>query len=185
MSISHLNISAQQFSNLTQVDDDFAIIDVLTPSEVNTEYLEGCCNLPLQELSPSIVKALLVKIDCDDNKPIYLLCGSGLRAQKASALLAAEIINPLVVIEGGINALKQTGVKFQQGSGSVISLERQVRIAAGLIVILCTTLGMLFSPLFYGLSALVGAGLVFAGVTDTCGMGMALARMPWNQVAPR
>ena len=63
-----------------------------------------------------------------------------------------------------------------------ISLERQVRIATGLLVLLGAILGWLVHPAFVGLSAFVGAGLVFAGVTDTCGMGMLLAGMPWNQV---
>jgi hypothetical protein len=42
-------------------------------------------------------------------------------------------------------------------------------------------LGFIVSPYFIGLSAFVGAGLVFAGVTDTCGMGMIIAKMPWNR----
>jgi len=63
-----------------------------------------------------------------------------------------------------------------------ISLERQVRIAAGSLVLLGAVLSLLVHPYFIGLAAFVGAGLVFAGVTDTCGMAMCLARMPWNQV---
>jgi hypothetical protein len=64
----------------------------------------------------------------------------------------------------------------------VISLERQVRIAAGALVLIGAALGAFVSPYWIGLSAFVGAGLVVAGITDTCGMGMLLARMPWNQV---
>lgn len=64
-----------------------------------------------------------------------------------------------------------------------MSLERQVRIAAGLLVVLGTALGYFVHPYLLGLPAFVGAGLVFAGITDTCGMGMLLAKMPWNQVA--
>jgi hypothetical protein len=62
-----------------------------------------------------------------------------------------------------------------------MSLERQVRIAAGSLVLLGVALGAFVSQWLYGLSAFVGAGLVFAGLTDTCGMGMLLARMPWNR----
>ena len=61
-----------------------------------------------------------------------------------------------------------------------ISLERQVRIAAGSLVLVGAIGSLWFSPLIW-LSAFIGAGLVFAGVTDTCGMGLILARMPWNQ----
>jgi Flp pilus assembly protein TadB len=94
--------------------------------------------------------------------------------------LQDHIDSPLVVIEGGLNSLKQQGLTPQQGQGKVISLERQVRIAAGLLVLIGVVLGTWYSPWFYALSGFVGAGLTFAGVTDTCAMGMALARMPWN-----
>jgi hypothetical protein len=68
-----------------------------------------------------------------------------------------------------------------QRNSSVISLERQVRIAAGLFVLLGVLLGFLINHALFGVSAFVGAGLVFAGITDTCGMGLFLARMPWNR----
>jgi len=63
-----------------------------------------------------------------------------------------------------------------------MSLERQVRIAAGTMVFAGAILGYFVHPYWIGLSAFVGAGLVFAGITDTCAMGMMIARMPWNQV---
>jgi len=63
-----------------------------------------------------------------------------------------------------------------------IPLERQVRIAAGFLVLLGAVLGFFVHPYFIGLSAFVGAGLMFAGITDTCGMALVLAKMPWNQV---
>jgi hypothetical protein len=77
-------------------------------------------------------------------------------------------------------ACQTVGLPLAQGK-KAISLERQVRIAAGSLVLLGLVLGWLVHPYFLGLSAFVGAGLFFAGVTDTCGMGMLLARMPWNQ----
>jgi rhodanese-related sulfurtransferase len=58
---------------------------------------------------------------------------------------------------------------------------RQVRIAAGALVFIGAVLGYFVHPYFIGLSAFVGAGLVFAGITDTCGMGMMIAKMPWNR----
>ena len=85
-----------------------------------------------------------------------------------------------MIVEGGIGALDNAGASLQKGQGTIMSLERQVRIAAGSLVVIGVALGTLVNPWFYGLSGFVGAGLVFAGVTDTCGMGMMLARMPWN-----
>lgn len=85
-------------------------------------------------------------------------------------------------VEGGTQAWNQAGLPVVRGK-KAISLERQVRIAAGLLVVTGSVLGCFVSPHWIGLSAFVGAGLTFAGITDTCGMGMLLARMPWNQVA--
>ena len=86
-------------------------------------------------------------------------------------------------VEGGTKACEQAGLPLVRGK-QVISLERQVRIAAGSLVLTGVILGWFVHPIFFGLSAFVGAGLVFAGVTDTCGMGLLLARMPWNRVSP-
>jgi hypothetical protein len=72
-----------------------------------------------------------------------------------------------------------------RGSGKVISLERQVRIAAGFLALLGAVMAMVVHPYFAGLSAFVGAGLMFSGITDTCGMAMLLAQMPWNRVGAR
>ena len=76
-------------------------------------------------------------------------------------------------------ACVESGLPVARGK-KAISLERQVRIAAGSLVLLGAALSFVH-PAFIGVSAFVGAGLVFAGITDTCGMGMILARMPWNR----
>ncbi len=175
-------ISAADFATLYADTETVTVVDVRTSVEINSEHLAGCHNLPLQELDTSSFKACIDTANYDQDRPVYLLCGSGLRAAKAAELLAGDIANPLVIIEGGINALNQTELALKHGAGKVISLERQVRIAAGLFVVTGVVLGSLFNPLFYGLSAFIGAGLIFAGVTDSCGMAMMLARMPWNRV---
>jgi hypothetical protein len=87
-----------------------------------------------------------------------------------------------VNIEGGTMAWTTANLPVVRGK-KTISLERQVRIAAGSLVVIGCTLGFFVHPLGYVLATFIGAGLVFAGVTDTCGMGMLLARMPWNRVA--
>ncbi len=87
----------------------------------------------------------------------------------------------MVNVEGGTQAWDQAGLPVVRGQ-QAMSLERQVRIAAGSLVVLGSALGAFVSPYWIGLAAFVGAGLVFAGITDTCGMGMLLARMPWNKV---
>jgi len=115
------------------------------------------------------------------NEPLYVICLSGGRGQIACEKLTAAGLN-VVNIEGGTSAWAAADLPIIRGKKS-ISLERQVRIAAGSLVLLGCVLGFLIHPLGYVLSAFIGAGLVFAGVTNTCGMGMLLARMPWNRVS--
>ncbi len=156
------------------------MIDVRTLVEVQNECYAGCVNLPLQDLDVAKLKAAVDADGCRADAPVFLVCGSGMRAQKAVAQLAESISNPLVVVTGGVNAMKAAGIPLLQGESSIISLERQVRIAAGALVLLGVIVGAFVTPLGYGLSASVGAGLMFAGVVDNCVMGMLIARMPWN-----
>jgi rhodanese-related sulfurtransferase len=150
------------------------LIDVRTPGEYQGVHVEGAINLPISTLDPNKVKLL-------SNKPstkIYVLCESGGRSKRACETLMAagvEVIN----VEGGTSACISTGLPLVRGKG-VISIERQVRIVAGSLVVLGVTLGLSVDRKFFGISAFVGSGLVFAGVTNTCGMGMLLAAMPWN-----
>jgi rhodanese-related sulfurtransferase len=113
--------------------------------------------------------------------PLYLICRTGTRAQQAWKRLHDAGFAQVVCVEGGTEAWEQAGLPVVRGRG-VIALDRQVRIAAGLLVLLGVGLSILVHPAWIALSAFVGAGLVFAGITDTCGMAMLLAKMPWNQV---
>lgn len=154
------------------------LIDVRTPVEFRELHAAGARNVPLDRLDPRTVMQV-----CNGNKdaPLYFICRSGSRGRQAcEKLLAAGFLN-VVNVEGGTLACVEAGLPVVRGK-KAISLERQVRIAAGTLVLLSVLVGWLVHPVFLGLSAFVGAGLVFAGITDTCGMGMLLARMPWNQV---
>jgi 3-mercaptopyruvate sulfurtransferase SseA len=111
--------------------------------------------------------------------PVYVICRSGGRGAQACDKLQGAGFDKVVNVEGGTLAWVQAGLPVVRGP-QTISLERQVRIAAGALVVLGSALGMWVHPYFMGLAAFVGGGLVFAGVTDTCGMALLLARMPWN-----
>ncbi len=178
--MSITSIAASAFNQLQKP----RVLDVRTHAEVDLEALAGAVHFPLQELHEDSINRYLLSVGHQPEQPIYFLCAGGPRATRAAQQLQDHIESPLVVIEGGLNSLKQQGLKVEQGEGKVISLERQVRIAAGLLVLIGVVLGTWHNPWFYGLSGFVGAGLTFAGVTDTCAMGMALARMPWNNKAP-
>lgn len=149
------------------------LVDVRTPAEFTQAHAPGATLLPLSNLDLKVVS------DLSAGKPVYLICKSGNRAKQAAEKIEKSGVNAAIVIEGGMNAWEAAGLPVQRGQ-TMMSLERQVRIAAGSLVILGVVLGFLVSPVLYALSGFVGAGLVFSGITDTCGMGLLLARMPWN-----
>ncbi len=153
------------------------LLDVRTPAEFSGAHIAGSVNVPLHALRR---QAAAIREMSADDRCIALVCRTDRRAEEARRILEAEHIENPRVLRGGIVAWEQDGLPLVHGRGA-ISLERQVRIAAGALVLLGVTLGLLSHPGFFGLSAFVGAGLVFAGVTDTCGMAMLLARMPWNR----
>ena len=155
-----------------------ALIDVRTPVEFREVHVEFARNVPLDRLDAAAVAQAR---NGSANEPLYVVWRSGGRGQKACEKLIAAGLANVVNVEGGTTACAEAGLPVVRGE-KAISLERQVRIAAGLLVLIGVLLGWLVHPALYGLSAFVGAGLVFAGVTDTCGMGMLLARMPWNRV---
>jgi len=92
----------------------------------------------------------------------------------------APSLPTLLCIEGGTDAARANGIELAECATKTISLERQVRIAAGAIVLAGSLLGLTVSKIFFIVPIFVGCGLMFAGITDWCGMGLLLARMPWN-----
>lgn len=154
------------------------LIDVRTPIEYSEIHVEGARLVPLDTLDPHNLSS---ESAGRNGNPLYVICRTGSRAAKAYEQLQNAGVENIYSVEGGTLAWEQAGLPVVRGR-KVISLERQVRIAAGLLVVLGVTLGWLVHPGFLGLSAFVGAGLVFAGMTDTCGMGLMLAKMPWNRV---
>lgn len=159
---------------------DLCVLDVRTAAEVKAAALPNCLHIPLHELTPARLQEEITKSG-KNGSCVYLLCQGGKRAEMAADQLKGQIDAELVVIDGGMNAVKQSNIPLAVTGKKVIPLERQVRIAAGLLVITGAVLGTWFNPAFYGLSAFVGAGLIFAGVTDICPMGMLIAKAPWNK----
>ena len=157
-------ISPIELQNILTAQPSVVVIDVRTPVEFGEIHVPQARSVPLDELKPSALQ--LAK-----DQPVYLLCRSGQRFTQP------------VVIEGGTLAWIEANLPVTRGTTKVISLERQVRIAAGAIVFTGALLAHFVNPNFIWLSGFVGAGLVFAGITDFCGMGLLLAKMPWNRQA--
>lgn len=173
--MSFTTITPQQFNERRQAGRTLELIDVRTPAEFRELHAAGARNMPLDRLD---CQQLLQGRSPDE--PLYVICRSGSRGRQACEKLVAAGGSQIVNIEGGTLAWEQAGLSVVRGK-KTMSLERQVRIAAGSLVLVGAGLSFVH-PYFVGIAAFVGAGLVFAGLTDTCGMGMLLARMPWNQV---
>jgi rhodanese-related sulfurtransferase len=157
--------------------DGVEIIDVRTPVEFQEVHAAKARNIPLDVIDPhAVMKARNGSTD----KPLYVICKSGTRGAKAQQKFSSAGFTNVVNVEGGTEAWVNAGLPLVRGK-KAISLERQVRIAAGFIVLVGALLGIFVHPYFAGISAFVGAGLMFAGITDSCAMGMMIAKMPWNQ----
>ena len=150
------------------------VIDVRTPMEFAEVHVPQARSVPLDELKPG---ALALPKD----QPVYLLCRSGQRASKAAEKMLQEGFAQPVVVAGGTLAWIDANLPVTRSAVKVISLERQVRFVAGALVLTGMLLAHWVNFNFIWLSGLVGAGLVFAGITDFCGMGLLLAKMPWNK----
>jgi rhodanese-related sulfurtransferase len=169
-------ISPIELQNMLATRPDLPLLDVRTPVEFAEVHVPQAQNVPLEELRPA---ALQLQKD----QPVYLLCRSGQRAARAAEKLSGDGFAQPVVVVGGTLAWLDAHLPVTRGQSKVISLERQVRIVAGSLVLAGMVLGWFVHRGFYGLSAFVGTGLVFAGVTDFCGMGLLLAKFPWNRKA--
>lgn len=170
-------ITPEELAGILRESPQTEIIDVRTPAEFREVHLVAARNYPLAELEP---KAIVAGRAVDAAAPIYVICHAGARGAEACTRFAAAGYANAINVAGGTKACVQANLPVVRGKKGV-SLERQVRIAAGSFVVLGVALGFLVHPGWNGLAAFIGSGLVFAGVTDTCGMGMVLARMPWNK----
>jgi len=169
-----LSLTPQQLAELCR-QKTVQVLDVRTPAEFGEVHIPHATNSPLDKLDPAKVLN-----GCAGDEPIYLICKSGSRGKQAcEKFLKAGFANAINV-DGGTQAWIDAGLPVVRGK-KAMSLEQQVRIAAGSLVVIGIGLGLLVHPVLFGLAGFVGAGLVFAGLSDTCGMGMVLARMPWNQ----
>ncbi|MGD9634256.1 MAG: rhodanese-like domain-containing protein [Pirellulales bacterium] len=173
------SIQPRALDELYRNDRKLKLIDVRTPAEYQAAHVPFAENWPLESLDCG---AVIQSCGGLVGHPLYVICQKGGRGANACAKLLAAGLREAINVEGGTSAWEQAGLPVVRGK-QTISLERQVRIAAGLLVLTGSALGYFVHPYWIGLAAFVGAGLTFAGITDTCGMGMLLARMPWNQAA--
>ncbi len=169
------SIDARRLAEIRR-EQNVELIDVRTPVEFREVHAEGARNVPLDSLDADAIAA---SRNGNADLPLYVICRSGARGAKAAEQLTRAGLRDVINVEGGTMAWEQAGLPVRRGK-KAISLERQVRIAAGFLVLAGTVAGT-FNPYLLVIPGFVGAGLMFAGITDTCGMGMLLAKMPWNR----
>jgi rhodanese-related sulfurtransferase len=170
-------LKPEELAELLASRPDVRLLDVRTPGEYESVHIPGAYNVPLDRLGDHAEE-----IRSTVNEPVVLICQSGARARRAEEALKECSMRNLHVLDGGMNGWVAAGKQVNRGSVRM-SLERQVRIVAGALAATGALLALLVNPLWAILPAFVGSGLVFAGVTDTCGMAMALSKLPYNRPA--
>lgn len=154
------------------IDDGAVLVDVREADERAREHVPGTRHHALSKLST---------IDTAGAKAVIFHCRSGARTAANAARLAGATRCDAYALEGGIDAWKKAGLPVTTDTRQPIEIMRQVQITAGSLVLLGVALGIWVAPAFLALSAFVGAGLVFAGVSGWCGMARLLGVMPWNR----
>ncbi|GGO99186.1 rhodanese-like domain-containing protein [Stakelama pacifica] len=150
------------------------LIDIRDADEHARAHVPGAANLPLSRINELIA----------DGRPVVFYCRSGRRtSEHAGTLLAAAGGTECYLLDGGLEAWQRAGLPTHIDPGQPLEIMRQVQIAAGMLVLTGVALGLLVTPVFFGLSAFVGAGLTFAGISGWCGMASLLRVMPWNRRA--
>jgi rhodanese-related sulfurtransferase len=148
------------------------LIDVRSPSEFAAGHIPAAVNIPMDQIESRLA-------DLHPGAPIVLICQMGKRASMTAAFLEPCERN-LMILDGGTSAWIQAGQPVVTNVKTRWSLERQVRLAAGLLMLIGAVLTLTANLYWLALSAFVGLGLTFAGLTDVCPMAEFLQKMPWN-----
>lgn len=165
-------INAQKANQLVQ--SGALLIDIRDADEFAREHIQHAQHIPMNLISSQTIRPA-------EQQAVIFYCRSGNRTQVNSAVLHASANADTYILEGGLDAWKKAGLPIEHDATQPLELNRQVQIAAGSIIVLGAILGASVSPWWHLLSAFVGAGLVFAGISGFCGLARVLMKMPWNK----
>lgn len=152
------------------------LIDVREPSEYMAEHIPGARLMSLSSFDPTRLWSI-------PEKRIVLQCQSGNRSARAAQKMFEAGFQRVIHLQGGLPTWKAAGYPTRVNRKAPISMFRQVQILAGSLVVVGTVLSVWMSPWFLLLTGIIGAGLVVAGMTNTCAMAMLLAKLPYNRQA--
>lgn len=173
-------MSPRALSDIIARGETAHLIDVRTPAEYRAGHAVGAISIPLDQLYPDQLTERLGDVDAGRTHPLFLTCQSGLRAEQAAQRLSQAGFDKVYLVDGGTDAWAKSGLPMQR-CGSAISLERQVQIAIGTLLVLKVAFGFTIHELFFAAIPLIGAGLIIAGLTRWCGLARLIAMMPWNK----
>ncbi len=152
------------------------LVDIREADEYVRRHIPGALSQPLSGWEAA-------HLTVDPQHDVIFTCRTGMRTAGACDRFAARVSGSAFVLEGGVDAWEKAGLPLAIDSKAPLEIMRQVQIAAGLLVLAGVVLGFASAPVWFGLSAFVGAGLTFAGVTGFCGMARLLMLAPWNRRA--
>jgi rhodanese-related sulfurtransferase len=152
------------------------LVDIRESDEFARSHVSGAVSQPLSRWEAA-------NLTIDPTNDVIFTCRTGMRTAGACERLAARVTGPAYVLEGGVDAWGKAGLPLAVDAKAPLEIMRQVQIVAGSLTLLGVLLGWLVAPVWFGLAALVGAGLTFAGATGFCGMARLLMLAPWNRTA--
>lgn len=150
------------------------LVDIREPDEFARAHVAGAISQPLSRFEQA-------HLAVDPAADVIFTCRSGMRTAGACERLAARVAGDAFVLEGGLDGWTRAGLPLEEDRKAPLELQRQVQIAAGLMILTGIALGFAVAPVWFGLAAFVGAGLTFAGVSGTCGLARVLMLAPWNR----
>lgn len=154
------------------MQDGATLVDIREADEFRRERIDGALNCPASALDATAITGDLLVFHCK----------SGGRTQANVDRLAAKAgERTWLILDGGLESWKQSGLPVHRDTRRPIELQRQVMITAGVLVLAGVLLGSFVNQAFLLLSGFVGTGLIFAGVTGFCGMAKILMFAPWNR----
>ncbi|MFC1548712.1 MBL fold metallo-hydrolase [Candidatus Omnitrophota bacterium] len=167
-------ISPKEAHELASKDPDAKLLDVRSVLEYSDVHIDNSINIPIDGLSARLDEFGKTK------KNYIVFCRTGNRSPMAADMLIQSGLQNVKVMEGGMTRWQKERLPVIKGVGGV-SLERQVRLIAGILVLTGTLLGLLANKWFFAIPVFVSSGLIFAGITDSCLMGMLLMKLPYNK----
>ena len=165
-------ISPQEAKRL--IDEENALlVDVRESDEFVAKRIPGAVLQPLAALP-------FLPADSEPERPVIYHCVAGVRTGGAEQQLQQRGHSRVYMIEGGIEAWEKAGLPVEKQITDILPIPRQVQIAAGSLIVIFLLIGQ-HIPFFRLVAVFIGFGLIYAGLTGSCGLAILLKKMPWNK----